>query len=103
MLSRTEKLAIETDLEGNIIGTPLDLSMAIQPEGVYFVPNTGEMWIVSEPNQIFRFNTDPAAPIPDTTQQGQQASSSPQLSSRQGVGALMMVMSSLSVLCIVFL
>ena len=71
VIARAEKLVIETDLTGNIIGTPLDISMAIQPEGIYFVPESGEMWLVGEPNEIFRFTTAPAKDaLPPSNQPG---------------------------------
>ena len=62
ILSRTDRIVVETDLLGNIIGTPLDVSAAEQPEGIHFVPSTGELWIIGEPNEILRYTTEPPPP-----------------------------------------
>jgi hypothetical protein len=54
-VSHESKLVVETTLAGEIVGAPLDVSMASQPEGVHFIPESGEMWISSEPNEIHIF------------------------------------------------
>jgi hypothetical protein len=54
-LSEESKLVVETTLAGEIIGEPLDVSVATQPEGIYFIPSTGEMILVSEPNEMLFF------------------------------------------------
>ena len=46
---------VESTLSGETIGEPLDVSVATQPEGIYFVPSTGEMIVVSEPNEMHFF------------------------------------------------
>ena len=84
VIARADKLVIETDLSGNIIGTPLDISMAIQPEGIYFVPETGEMWLVGEPNEIFRFTTAPAKETSAPNQPGSTPGSGAGISFRHG-------------------
>jgi hypothetical protein len=63
-LSEESKLVVETTLDGDIIGEPLDVSVATKPEGVYFIPSTGEMLIASEPNELLFFTarTDTDAP-----------------------------------------
>lgn len=61
-------MVLQSTLTGELIGDPLDVSIANQPEGIHFVPSTGEMWISSEPNELLQFsatggrNTDSASP-----------------------------------------
>jgi hypothetical protein len=68
VLSEESKKVLQTTLTGELIGDSLDVSIANQPEGIHFVPSTGEMWISSEPNQLLQFsatgsrNTDSASP-----------------------------------------
>jgi hypothetical protein len=54
-VSHESQLVVETTLAGEIVGAPLDVSMATQPEGIHFIPESGEMWISSEPNEILIF------------------------------------------------
>lgn len=58
MLSEDSKLVVESALNGTIIGSPLDVSQANQPEGLYFAQ--GELWIASEPNELLVFKADEA-------------------------------------------
>jgi hypothetical protein len=55
VLSQESKKVLQSTLTGDLIGGTLDVSQATQPEGILFVPSTGEMWISSEPNQLLRF------------------------------------------------
>jgi uncharacterized protein YjiK len=60
-------MVLQSTLTGELLGGPLDVSIATQPEGIHFVPSTGEMWISSESNKLFQFsatggrNTDSAS------------------------------------------
>lgn len=58
VLSEDSKVVIETTLEGEIVGQPLDVSQASQPEGIYFAPSKGELWIASEPNELLRYKAN---------------------------------------------
>jgi uncharacterized protein YjiK len=61
LLSHESKVIVHTTMDGTILGDTLDVSMAIQPEGLSFVPSTGELVVLSEPNEILRFTL--AAPV----------------------------------------
>ena len=60
-------MVLQSTLTGELLGAPLDVSIATQPEDLYFVPSTGDMWISSEPNELLQFsatggrNTDSAS------------------------------------------
>jgi hypothetical protein len=63
VLSQESKLVVESTLQGDILGLPLNVSQANQPEGIYFAStatnNTRpELWIASEPNELLLFKTD---------------------------------------------
>lgn len=58
VLSEDSKLVVESTLEGDIVGQPLDVSQANQPEGIYFAPSRGELWIASEPNELLLYKAN---------------------------------------------
>jgi hypothetical protein len=62
VLSQESKKVLHSDLTGNILGRPLDVSRANQPEGILFVPSTGELWISSEPNELLQYLVPPDLP-----------------------------------------
>jgi uncharacterized protein YjiK len=57
VLSEESKLVLESTLQGEILGMPLNVSQANQPEGIYFAPNGRELWIASEPNELLVYKT----------------------------------------------
>eukprot|EP00977_Amphora_coffeiformis_P022132 scaffold10520_cov144-Amphora_coffeaeformis.AAC.1 len=92
VLSEDSKLVVETTLEGEILGNPLDVSQANQPEGIYFAPSRGELWIASEPNELLLYKVANA----NTTTCSSSSSSS---SSGAAAGAA----HSMTTMCMTFL
>ena len=58
VLSEDSKLVIESHLNGTIIGEPLSVSQANQPEGIYVAAPLGELWIASEPNELLVYKAN---------------------------------------------
>eukprot|EP00549_Striatella_unipunctata_P007187 CAMPEP_0118716016 /NCGR_PEP_ID=MMETSP0800-20121206/27254_1 /TAXON_ID=210618 ORGANISM="Striatella unipunctata, Strain CCMP2910" /NCGR_SAMPLE_ID=MMETSP0800 /ASSEMBLY_ACC=CAM_ASM_000638 /LENGTH=892 /DNA_ID=CAMNT_0006622365 /DNA_START=133 /DNA_END=2811 /DNA_ORIENTATION=- len=56
VLSQESRVVVHSNLDGEIIGVPLDLrSYSSSVEGITFYPESGDLWIASEPNRFFRF------------------------------------------------
>eukprot|EP00934_Nitzschia_sp_Nitz4_P008114 Nitzschia sp. Nitz4//scaffold1_size375055//101975//103701//NITZ4_000240-RA/size375055-augustus-gene-0.668-mRNA-1//1//CDS//3329540937//8104//frame0 len=55
VLSQESKAVLTSTMSGDIVGLMLSVDMANQPEGIHFIPSTGELVISSEPNEVFRF------------------------------------------------
>jgi SdiA-regulated len=55
VLSEESKRIVQSTLNGTLLGPSLSVANATAPEGLSFVPSTGELLVQSEPNQILRF------------------------------------------------
>lgn len=62
---------LETTLTGEIIGEPLKVIDATQAQGVYFVPETQEMFVTGEPHDVVVFR--PKSSNSTATQPGSAA------------------------------
>jgi SdiA-regulated len=55
VLSEESKRIVQSTLNGTLLGPSLSVANATAPEGLSFIPSTGELLVQSEPNQILRF------------------------------------------------
>lgn len=64
VLSQESKVVLKSKLDGTLIGGTLSVPMTNQPEGLAFVPATGDLFVYAEPNEIARFAKKQSVPVP---------------------------------------
>lgn len=65
VLSQESKLILKSKMDGTLINGTLSLPMTNQPEGLSFIPETGELFVYAEPNEIARFTKKQTIPAPN--------------------------------------
>jgi SdiA-regulated len=60
VMSQESKVILQSKLDGTLIGDVLSISMTDQPEGLSFIPTTGELVVFGEPDEVARFTKKPA-------------------------------------------
>jgi SdiA-regulated len=60
ILSQESEVVVQSKLDGTLIGDVLRVSMTDQPEGLSFIPTTGELVVFAEPDEVARFTKRPA-------------------------------------------